>query len=57
MDLASVIGVVGGCVALVLSVLLEEMGIVGSGYLNIPGMVIIGSGSVLATMAMFTMNF
>ncbi len=56
MDLASVIGVVGGCAALVLSVLLEEMGIVGSGYLNIPGMVIIGSGSVLATMAMFTME-
>lgn len=56
MDLASVIGIVGGCAALVLSVVLEEMGIVGAGYLNIPGMVIIGSGSVLATMAMFTMK-
>ena len=56
MDLASVIGVVGGCAALVFTVLLEEWGIVGSGYLNIPGGVIIGAGSVLATMAMFTME-
>ncbi|MEW6096486.1 MAG: MotA/TolQ/ExbB proton channel family protein [bacterium] len=56
MDIVSVIGIVGGIAACIGCVLLEEIGIVGKGYLNIPGACIIGAGSVLATGAMFTMS-
>jgi len=56
MDIVSVVGIIGGISACIGAVLLEQIGIVGSGYLNIPGMVIIGSGTILATGSMFTMK-
>lgn len=56
MDIVSVIGIVGGVASCVGCVLLEEAGIVGHGYLNIPGGVIIGLGTGFATAAMFTMS-
>ncbi|MFH1563756.1 MAG: MotA/TolQ/ExbB proton channel family protein [Nitrospirota bacterium] len=56
MDITSVVGIVGGVVACIGCVLLEEAGIVGSGYLNIPGACIIGIGTFCATAAMFTLT-
>lgn len=56
MDIASVVGIIGGILACIGCVMLEEAGIIGFGYFNIPGAVIIGAGSVLATGAMFTMS-
>jgi len=56
MDLATTIGLIGGISACIGCVLLEEVGIIGHGYLNIPGAVIIIAGSVLATMVSFTME-
>lgn len=49
MDIVSLIGIVGGIVAMVVAVILEQIGIVGQGYLNIPGMVIIGLGTIFAS--------
>ncbi len=48
MDLVSLIGIIGGFGALVGAIMLENAEIVGSGYLNIPGIVIIGIGSLCA---------
>ncbi len=49
MDLVSLIGIIGGIAAMVFAVMLETWGIVGHGYLNIPGIVIIGLGTLFAS--------
>ncbi|MDI6752232.1 MAG: MotA/TolQ/ExbB proton channel family protein [bacterium] len=48
MDLVSVLGIIGGIAALIGAIMLEHAEIVGSGYFNIPGIVIIGIGSLCA---------
>lgn len=49
MDIVSLIGIIGGIVSMIGAIMLEHAEIVGSGYLNIPGMVIIGLGTVFAS--------
>lgn len=56
MDLATLIGLVGGTTALIIAILLEEAHIGLAGYFNLPGIVIIGAGTALATMTSFTMK-
>jgi chemotaxis protein MotA len=56
MDLASAIGLPGGIIAMIGAIMLEEKGIVGHGYFNIPGAVIIFLGTSLATMTAFTVE-
>ncbi len=56
MDLATLIGLVGGIGALIGAIMMESAEIVGSGYCNYPGMVIIGVGSICATMMAFSMK-
>lgn len=53
MDLVSVIGIIGGLTAMVVAIAMEEAHIVGQGYLNYPGMVIIGLGTLFATSSCF----
>ncbi|OIP37788.1 hypothetical protein AUJ95_07625 [Candidatus Desantisbacteria bacterium CG2_30_40_21] len=53
MDLATFCGTVGASLAMVAAIMLEEAGIVGSGYMNIPATVMIGCGTFLSTMANF----
>ncbi|HAW49910.1 TPA: motility protein A [bacterium] len=49
MDMVSLVGITGGLVAMVVAIILETVGIVGHGYLNIPGIVIILFGTLLAS--------
>ncbi len=56
MDLATVIGLLGGIFALVGAIMMESAEIVGQGYCNFPGMVIIGLGSICATLTAFSMK-
>lgn len=50
------LGTFGAVTAMVGAVCLEEMGIIGHGYFNIPGAVLIGSGTFLSTLASFSMK-
>lgn len=56
MDLATFCGTVGASIAMVAAIMLEEAGIVGSGYMNIPATVMIGAGTFLSTMASFDLK-
>ncbi|MFH1859739.1 MAG: MotA/TolQ/ExbB proton channel family protein [bacterium] len=56
MDICTVGGCVGATIAMIASIMLEEAGIVGSGYMNIPATVIIGAGTFLSTMATFDLK-
>jgi chemotaxis protein MotA len=53
MDLVSLIGITGGLVAMVVAIMMEEHGIIGFGYINYPGMVIIGVGTLFASSSCF----
>jgi chemotaxis protein MotA len=56
MDISTFVGTLGAAVAMVGAILLEEAGIVGSGYFNIPATVMIGAGTFLSTMATFDLK-
>lgn len=55
MDISS-LGLVGSIIALVGCIQLENMGIVGSGYFNIPGMVLIFMGTHFGLLTSFTLQ-
>lgn len=56
MDIVSLIGIIGGIAAMVVAVMMEEIGIVGHGYMNFPGMVIIGLGTICATSSCYLLE-